>query len=62
MKSNGWHVTTVDGHNINHIEKSFKKQNKNKPNVIFFTTVKGYGVNYMQNNPVLWHYKPIEEL
>ena len=65
MKNNGWNVITVNGHDINDIKNAFvmqKRQGKNKPNVIVFVTVKGYGVNYMQNDPVQWHYKPIEQL
>jgi hypothetical protein len=27
-----------------------------------YNTIKGYGVSYMENDPMKWHYKPIVSL
>ena len=53
----GWEVATVDGHNIEEIEKELKKRNKQTlPKIIVANTVKGKGVSLMENNPI-WHFK-----
>lgn len=59
VKSFNWHCIEVDGHNVeemniklNHvIEKKIKK-----PIFVICNTVKGRGVNYMENKPI-WHYR-----
>lgn len=61
FKENKWNVVICDGHNPKEIKNSFP-QNSKLPTVIIFNTVKGHGVPYMENNPVEWHYKPIEKL
>ncbi len=54
----GWHVITIDGHDMGQILKAVEeaKQTKRKPTVIVAQTVKGKGVSFMENQ-VGWHGK-----
>lgn len=65
LQDNNWNVFQADGHDkksiklaIQQIENSVVKA----PSVIIFHTEKGHGVDYMVQNPVKWHYKPIDKL
>jgi transketolase len=50
-------VTEVDGHNCHLLENTFKEGNKQlQPRVIVAHTVKGKGVDFMENE-LDWHYK-----
>ena len=49
-------VEKIDGHNIKEIQKSLINKS-NKPKVIIADTIKGKGVDFMENK-ILWHYKP----
>jgi len=62
FKSFGWSVDEINGHNKNQIFSSLKKKS-NLPRVIICNTIKGKGVNFMENNPE-WHHKSLtkEEL
>lgn len=52
-----WEVFEVDGHNHQEIYDSLKKITKNnKPKVIIAHTIKGKGVDFMEDN-IEWHYK-----
>jgi len=55
-KSFGWHVITVDGHDIPALIKAFEeaKTIKGKPTVIIADTIKGKGVSFMEN-VAIWH-------
>lgn len=56
----GWNVVTVDGHDETQMEKELTSiENFNGPILINFLTQKGYGVDYMQEDPIKWHYKLI---
>lgn len=56
-----WHVITVDGHCKDTISKKLNNLDKiKKPILINFLTKKGNGVKYMENDPVKWHYKTID--
>jgi len=48
----GWHVTDVDGHNLNQLLDALEnaKKVKGQPAVIIAHTVKGKGVSFMENN------------
>jgi transketolase len=48
----GWHVTDVDGHDLNQLLDAIKKsqQVKGQPAVIIAHTIKGKGVSFMENN------------
>ena len=56
FKSFNCNVIKVDGHNIHEIKKSFNKKKNKKPTIIIANTIKGKGVNFMENK-ILWHYK-----
>ncbi len=55
-ESFGWHVITVDGHDIPALINAFEqaKEIKGKSTVIIADTVKGKGVSFMENVAV-WH-------
>lgn len=59
-ESFGWHVLGIDGHDFRQIQNAFKeaRTTKGKPTMIIADTVKGKGVDYMENNMV-WHSKAI---
>lgn len=52
----GWHVQTIDGHDISAIIDAIgrAKEKKGVPSVIIAKTIKGKGVSYMENNNA-WH-------
>ena len=54
----GLDVQTINGHNHNQIFKALSSNNL-KPLVIIADTIKGKGVEFMENS-VLWHYKPLD--
>jgi transketolase len=57
-----WNVYEIDGHNVNDIKEQWPDSHRFRlPRIFFFRTTKGYGVPYMEKDPVKWHYKPIEE-
>ena len=59
----GWNVVEIDGHDVNEIEEAFDtaKVFTEKPTVIIAHTIKGKGVDFMEDK-LLWHYKsPTEE-
>lgn len=63
LRSFGWNVITIDGHNLEEIINGFKdaKNCEGKPTVIIAKTIKGQGVSFMADNPG-WHGKaPSEE-
>lgn len=51
-----WNVLTVDGHNLEEIDKALTKAKKNvgAPLMIVANTIKGKGVSFMENQ-VDWH-------
>jgi transketolase len=58
-----WHsfnfdVEVVDGHDIKAIKQGLKilKTRKEKPHVLICNTVKGKGIDFIENNP-FWHHK-----
>ena len=63
LKSFGFEVMNVDGHNIQELIKTFEqaKKIKGKPTAIIANTIKGKGVSFMENKAE-WHGKaPSEE-
>ena len=58
LRAFGWHVTTVDGHDIGQLIDAFEEAKgvTGKPAAIIARTVKGKGVSFMENNPD-WHGK-----
>jgi transketolase len=55
-RSFGWHVLTLDGHNMAEILQAFEeaKETKGQPTVLIARTVKGKGVSFMENQHK-WH-------
>ena len=53
----GLFVQTVDGHDFDAIDAAVKRaeQEKGRPSAIILKTVKGKGVDFMENN-VVYHY------
>lgn len=58
FKEFGWFAEEVDGHNHKELKNIFKKTplEKGKPTFILAHTIKGKGVDFMEDN-LLWHYK-----
>ena len=56
LKSFGFEVFNVDGHNEEELEKVFRTEVKDKPKAVIAKTVKGKGVSFMENS-VAWHGK-----
>jgi len=54
----GWNVIEIDGHRIEQIDYAIKKatQAKGVPSIIIARTIKGKGVEHMEDNPQ-WHGK-----
>lgn len=60
IKSLGWKVVNVDGHDVNAI-KSLLDNEYRRPLAVILDTTKGKGVSFMEND-VTWHHrKPTEE-
>ncbi|MDP2667100.1 MAG: thiamine pyrophosphate-dependent enzyme, partial [Nitrosopumilaceae archaeon] len=55
-RSFGWNVIEIDGHRIEQIDAALKKatQTRNVPTIVVARTVKGKGVEHMEDNPK-WH-------
>lgn len=54
-------VKSINGHNTNKILQSLKTKSNNKPNIIIANTIKGKGVDFMENT-ITWHYKSPNKL
>lgn len=56
-----WEVIEIDGHNMNQISEAIEKakQTDGKPTVVIANTVKGKGVDFMENE-TKWHYGAID--
>lgn len=61
IHNNKWDVVTCDGHCDITIKDTFVPRNA-FPRAFVYNTTKGYGVPYMEQDPVKWHYRPIEAL
>ncbi len=60
VKTFGWHVQRVDGHDYKAIESAIDNVSDSSPNMIICDTVKGKGVSFMENNN-LYHYKHLSQ-
>ena len=57
LQSFGWDTKIINGHDHNCIYESLKSaRNNNKPTAVILNTIKGKGVDFMENK-VAWHYK-----
>lgn len=61
IHNNKWDVVTCDGHCDITIKDMFVPRGE-FPRAFVYNTTKGYGVPYMEQDPVKWHYRPIETL
>ena len=63
IKSFGWDVREIDGHNMNEICNAIKWANNGSkgPMAIIANTIKGKGVSYMENNPSFHGKAPTDE-
>jgi transketolase len=55
IKSFGWHVVRVDGHDFSEIDKTFREleSTSHKPKFIIADTIKGKGVSFMEHPAAL---------
>ncbi len=61
FKSFGWETFIVDGHNHEDLLRVFESlDNSEKPKVIIANTIKGKGVDFMEDK-LMWHYKSPSE-
>jgi len=60
LKSFGWEVSEIDGHDYKEIEKALEVEAKGRPHAIISRTVKGKGVPEMEGDN-LWHYWHVDE-
>ena len=58
LEAFGWNVIEVNGHDHDELRHCFTEATltKDSPTAIIANTIKGKGVNYMENK-VEWHYK-----
>jgi transketolase len=60
-ESFGWHVKSVNGHNIEELYDAFTAEKKqNKPVAIIAHTIKGKGFSFSENNND-WHHAPLSK-
>ena len=59
--NNKWDVSECNGHDEEQIHDTFPRS-ANFPSAVIYKTVKGHGVDYMEKDPIKWHYRPIEKL
>lgn len=60
VKSFGWSVQRIDGHNFEEIESALKNLSDSSPNMIICDTIKGRGWKRAENNN-LYHYKMLSQ-
>lgn len=61
-KECGWRALTRDGTNLIQMSREFAMLRETAdPTIIFYETVKGQGVSYMEKDPVGWHYRKLTE-
>ena len=57
FESLGFSTSTIDGHHPGQLRTSFSSS-LNSTKVVFCTTIKGKGIDFMESDPV-WHYRPL---
>ena len=61
FQSFNWNFIETDGHDFIEIARSFDSLDVDKPTAIYANTIKGKGINFMENQ-IAWHYKnPTED-
>jgi len=56
FESFGWNVREINGHDHHEIELAMKNTSSGQPLFIIANTIKGKGIDVMENNPE-WHHK-----
>lgn len=56
FKSFNCNFESIDGHDIEKIFSNLQIKKNNRPNVLVANTIKGKGIDFMENK-VIWHYK-----
>lgn len=56
IRTFGWEVKVVDGHDHRELKEAMCYNSKDKPVCVIANTVKGKGVAFMEN-AILWHYR-----
>ena len=56
LSSFNCNVIKINGHDVKQIISSLNLPNNTKPSIIIANTIKGKGVDFMENT-ILWHYK-----
>ncbi len=58
----GWHVQTIDGHDVDQIISAVDqaKKEQGKPHIIIANTTKGKGISFMENKPE-WHARSLNK-
>ena len=61
FKAFGWEVLEIDGHDLNQISEAIEKAHviKGKPVVVIANTIRGKGVEFMEDE-TKWHYGAID--
>lgn len=57
FSSFGWKTMSVEGHDIENLNKVLVVDDVEHPTCIIANTVKGYGVREIQNNSFSWHHR-----
>jgi len=57
FSSFGWETIVVDGHNTELLKSAFKNIKNLRPICIIANTVKGYGIESIQNDAFSWHHR-----
>lgn len=52
----GWEVESVDGHDVGAVIDALQRTGARKPRFVIANTIKGKGVDFMQNSPN-WHHQ-----
>ena len=61
LDSFGCAVEVIDGHNHKELRDAFIKNNFKTPKAIIANTIKGFGIEEMENNPAWHHRNPTQE-
>jgi transketolase len=56
----GWDVVEIDGHDVAQISAAFDAPRSGRPRCIIASTIKGRGVEFMEDD-VHWHYQVLNE-
>ena len=60
IRSFGWNVSRIDGHNYDQIDQALRNEPANSPSVIVCDTIKGKGVKKFEDNNT-YHYKELSQ-